>query len=250
MKAPKRLLVPALVATLTACATLMPDRPPEQNAEFRLDRGLSALQAGLFAEGFEDLAWVYSHCSGRQAGSQALNALAALELDPRNRAARPAVGAELLGRVIQDPGAPDWVRPLAATAFLAGLALGAPHPGEDAATGEDHGDHEARPGEPVRDLEADAELPGHPGLGVPAAGAARSGTAYGCGPTVAAEEWVAPALPTLTGPSMVELLENAHQRRAVAVASADTLRKELALVKAQLESTRAELERIRETLKP
>lgn len=253
MKAPKRLLVPALVATLAACATLLPERPPEQNAQLRLDRGLSALQAGLFTEGFDDLAWVYSHCAGRQAGSHALAALAGIELDPRNRLARPALGTELLGKLIQDPAAPDWVRPLAESAFLAGLALGAPHPGGDTAAAMDHEDHEedhdvgvaeGLDAEPHAEPETAADRrPLHDPVGA-------TGMVFGCGPAVDAEGWAPPALPALTGPSMAELLANAHQKREVAVSRADTLQKELATVREELQTTRAELERIRETLKP
>lgn len=128
MRSPILLLVLSLVALAAGCAALTPAPPPEQNAELRLDRGLAALEAGRYTRAFDDLAWVYTHCAGRAAGGHALVALAALELDPRNLAARPDVGTELLGRVIRDPGTPDWLRPMAETAFLTGLALGAPHP--------------------------------------------------------------------------------------------------------------------------
>lgn len=245
MKAPIRLLIPALAATLAACATLMPDRPPEQNAQLRLDRGLDALEAGLFSEAFDDLAWVYSHCSSRQAGVQALTAMAAMELDPRNPAARPALGAELLGQLVQDPGTPAWVRPLSETTFLAALALGAPHPGDEGAAGDEHAhDHGA---DVVMETPVDHEGMEHPAL---ADTAAATGLVFGCGPEVEVEGWDPPTLPTLSGPSMAELLANAHQRRDAATAQADTLQKELAAVKEQLAATREELDRIRETLKP
>lgn len=247
MTAPKRLLIPALVATLAGCAAITPERAPEQNAQHRLDRGLAAIGAGLYAEAFEDLAWVYSHCYGRQAASHALTALAALELDPRNAAARPQLGTELLGQVIQEPGAPGWVRPLAESAFLAALALGAPHP-YGAGSGTEGHDHAGDPG-PLSDSgpHFDDEPRVHPALG---ATIADQGTVYGCGRAVQSEGWVTPTLPTLPGPSMAELLASAQQRRDATVARADTLRQELALVKEQLTATRAELDRIRETLKP
>lgn len=247
MTAPKRLLIPALVATLAGCAAITPGRAPEQDAEQRLDRGLAAIGAGLYAEAFEDLAWVYSRCHGRQAASHALAALAALELDPRNPAARPHLGTELLGQVIQEPGAPLWVRPLAESAFLAALALGAPHP-ESAGPGMDGHDH-AGEQSPMSDSGPYLdERPGvHPALGVTIAD---QGTVYGCGRAVRTEGWVAPVLPALPGPSMAELLASAQQRRDATAARADTLSQELALVKEQLEATRAELDRIRETLKP
>lgn len=242
MTAPIRLLILALVATAAACASLTPERAPQQNAQFRLDRGLSALQSGLYEEAFEDLAWIYSRCSGRRAASRALTALAALELDPRNPVGRPDLGTELLGQVIRDPGASEWVRPLAESALLAVVALGAPHPDTDS-LGAGHAHEEG-------DVEAHAGLEGLSEADVQAETDADAEPVVGCGPMVETEGWVPPMLPTLTGPSMADLLATAHQSRDVAVARSDTLQRELAAVREQLEATRAELDRIRETLKP
>lgn len=270
--APKQLLIVALAGSVTACAALTSDPRPEENAEIRLDRGLFALDAGRYSAAFEDLAWVYDHCSGHQAGSRALLALAALELDPRNAAARPGVGAELLGRVIQDPATTRWVRPLAETAFLESLALGASRPqegdaGENGEPGSVEGaaDTMADTTAPVViDIPAvapiDSATPALEGArdddhaGMPAVLRADTPVASpvrGCGPAVArGAEWTAPRLPELPGPSMAALLATSEARRDSMAATARTLRAELEAVTEQLRLTEEELERIRKTLKP
>ncbi len=244
MKAPTRILLFAVALTTGGCAALAPDRSPERDAQHRLDRGLSALHAGLHAEAFDDLAWVYSQCPSREAGSHALVALAALELDPRNRMARPALATELLGRVIRGPDAPAWIRPLAESTYLTALALGAP--GADDV--HDHGETGA--GDPHADpLIDDDDHPVDPAR-VVAPPAPDAEPVHGCGRIVTAESWVRPALPELPGPSMARLLAEAESKRSVTAARADTLASQLATVTEQLEATRAELERIRKTLKP
>lgn len=261
MKAPKQLLTLALVASAAACAALMVERPPEEDAELRLDRGLFALDAGRYSDAFDDLAWVYSRCAGHQAGSRALIALAALELDGRNPRARPGVGTELLGRVIRDPATARWLRPLAETTFLTSLALGAPRPS----------DREPEPGArddapddpPDRDTAAApdttggaVEEPDQEALRarvLPAAVPAPDGAparVHGCGRAVAAEIETPPALPELPGPSMAVLLMRSEAGRDSLALRADTLQAELAAVREQLQATEDELERIRKTLKP
>lgn len=275
MKSPTLLLLASLVALAAGCAALTRAPPPEQNAELRLDRGLAALEAGHYAQAFDDLAWVYSHCSGRRAGTQALVALAALDLDPRNRAARPAVGAELLGRAILDPGTPNWLRPMAESAFLTALGLGAPHPEghrppEPDVDPEGDVDPEAA-ADPEADVDPDADVDPEAALdpdsavdSVPAVepGADMAGgdmapmaaeAAFGCGPVVALEDGVtrtARTLPTLPGPSMATLLARSEASRDSVAAGAEALRIELATVRQQLAETEAELERIRRTLEP
>lgn len=242
MKPPRQLLVLAAVMAVGGCATLVSERPPEQNAELRLDRGLFALEAGMYSEAFDDLAWVYSHCPSGEAGSRALVALAALELDPRNQMARPALGTELLARLLQTPDAPGWVRPLVETTYLTGLALGAPQPTDTTVAGD------AQAGTPVHDHdEADEEYMDHAAVAPPEPDA---DPVYGCGAKVAVEDWSPSALPTLPGPSMARLLAEAEAKRESTAARADTLRSRLATVTEELEATRAELERIRKTLKP
>lgn len=259
MTAPQRLLTLTFVTAIAGCATLGVARSPDQDADLRLDRGLAALDDGLYRDAFTDLAWVYAQCPDRQAGTRALAGLAALELDGRNPRARPAVGAELVGRMIRDPGVPAWVRPLVETTYLAALALGAPPPEGTEAT---PADEAARPGvEPAATDDPDAEDPAADdrevkGAAVPApvateVAAARSGErAYGCGPAVAIDGWVPPALPTLPGPSMAAMLSRSEGARDSLALRAETLRLELTTVRAQLAATQAELERIRRTLSP
>lgn len=254
MKAPRQLLTLTLATAVTGCAALALEPPPEQNAELRLDRGLSALDAGLYREAFDDLAWVYAHCSEHQAGSHALVALAGLELDARNRAARPEVGTELLGRAIQGPGVPTWLRPLAETTFLTALALGAPHPGtEETEDRERRAGDEAEPGDMAAAVDRAEGTPQRPTEPIPQPSptfAAGTEAVHGCGPRVAVEDWIAPPLPTLPGPSMAALLSRSEAARDSLAARTDSLQRELAAVREQLQVTRAELERIRKTLRP
>ena len=264
MTSPRQLTIFAAALVIGGCAALTPDRPEDRDARHRLDRGLSALEAGAYAEAYDDLAWVYSRCPGQETGSRALMALAALELDPRNRQARPAVGSQFLAEAIQDPGAPRWARPLTETGFLTALALGAPHPdrsappADTAAADTAIADSATVAGSPSRgpDLTrtpaTDADPRGHRVALDPALQGSGDEAlpVYGCGDAVAREGWTPPALPTLPGPSMAALLSSAEAGRDSAMVRADTLQAELARVRDQLAATRAELERIRKTLKP
>ncbi len=108
------------------CAALTPAPPPDRDASLRLAAGFSALETGAHAEAYEELAWVFAHCHGQEAGAQAGAAMAALELDPANPGGRPAVGMELLGDLILDPDTPESLRPLVRTLYTLGLGLGAP----------------------------------------------------------------------------------------------------------------------------
>lgn len=263
MKPPRLMLIIAVATAMGGCASLVPAQP-ELDAQHRLDRGLSALEAGAYPAAFDDLAWVYSNCWGREAATHALLALAALELDPRNERARPSVGTDLLGRAITEPGTPRWARPLVETSFLTALALGAPHPGEpDHARGV-----EAAPGEPAPAERPEDEHPAdehaedeHPAdeehaADEPATTAEAAldppttGSASGCGRTIDAEGWVAPPLPELPGPSMTDLLARAESRRDSLAIRTDFLQRQLDSALEDLQATRAELERIRRTLNP
>lgn len=245
MKAPNSLMVLAVALITGGCAPLMTERPEDMDARQRLDRGLAALDAGAYPAAFDELTWVYSHCPGREAGIQALVALAALELDARNDMARPAVGTELLARVLGDSGTPHWVRPLAETTFLTARALGAPHPDESA----EHDDHDEDDADrvvaPPPPAAANEQLEGIPTATEPA-----TGSAYGCGASVGSDEWVRPALPTLPGPSMAALLTRAEARRDSMAVATEALQRELNVTREQLQATREELERIRKTLQP
>ncbi len=280
MKRATLLLVFAVATGIGGCATLTAKRSEDQNARFRLERGLTALDSGAYTAAFDDLAWVYSQCTGREAAGQALLALAALELDPRNERARPAVGTDLLGRAITGAEAPRWARPLAETSFLTALALGAPHPAPpapsgpmvertDAATGtaalsdattDTAALETGAPGTSATDahrapVSHDPDEPATtaaqalPPRGM-AAGAGGGEAAYGCGPVVEARDTATAVLPELPGPSMAALLSRAESRRDSLTVTTELLQRELISLREQLAATRAELERIRKTLKP
>lgn len=264
MKPPRLMLIIAVATAMGGCASLTPAQP-ELDARHRLDRGLSALEAGAYPAAFDDLAWVYSNCWGREAAVHALLALAALELDPRNERARPSVGTDLLGRAISGPGTPHWARPLVETSFLTALALGAPHPGEPDYARADHARGvEPAPGEPAPDEHPEDELPVDDELPADEEHAAdepattaeaaldppTTGSATGCGQVIDAEGWVAPPLPELPGPSMTDLLARAESRRDSLAIRTDFLQRQLDSALEDLQATRAELERIRRTLNP
>ncbi|MEJ2502718.1 MAG: hypothetical protein P8177_05275 [Gemmatimonadota bacterium] len=277
-----RTKLPAVAAVLAVvgCTTLQTEQPPERNATLRLDRGLEALDAQRYTEAFDDLAWVYTNCPGRETGAHALTALAAIELDPRNPVPRPALAARLLGRLIEHPATPAWVRPMAETSLLTAVALGAPHPdapppaattdsagsatgdgggvaGTDTATAEPRGTTLAA-GESHATAAADSApaagptpaRPPAPAASLPLPGPDERDPVYGCGEAVDTANWTPPALPRLPGPSMADMLLETEASRDALALQVDSLQQELDTVNEQLTATRAELERIRKTLQP
>jgi hypothetical protein len=249
------------------CAALQPAPPPELDASIRLAAGLSAYEEGRYQDAFEELAWVVRGCPDQEAGLHARVTLAALELDPRNRAGRPAVGTELLADLILSPRTPDWVRPAAETTYLLGLALGAPPPGGAAppdtvadpapdtvartpveepaeeAVAEREAEHPTpEPVEPVAETDQARER----GPLVQAGEA----PVYGCGRVLEARADTTLALPTLPGPSMMALLVEAESGRVTAEERIELLERELERVRRELAEARVELERIRRTLRP
>jgi hypothetical protein len=273
-------LVLAIVSA-AGCATLGPP-PPDQDASVRLAAGLAALDAGRYAESFDELVWVLASCPDRQAGLHARVALAALELDPRNPVSRPGVGAELLGELIQSPGTPDWLRPLSATAYLLALGLGAPAAADTAAPADepapapavvDEPHHPVAPevpaapapdtgpvlpaadtrppGEPVREPEDPVQAAGDP---VQAAELTPVVTSrrpvFGCGPLLEKEPEVVAELPVLPGPSLAALLAETERDRDRVEELARAMESELDRLRLELAEARSELERIRRTLRP
>jgi hypothetical protein len=252
----------ALLLSAAGCAALR-TAPPEQNAELRLAQGSAAFDAGRYNDAFDQLAWVYTHCAGREAGFEAALAMAALELDPRHPTGRPEVGMQLLAELILDPTTPDPVRAVTRTTYLLGLGLGArpaaspvSPPGEGAVPpAEAVAPAEAvSPEEAVRP--ADEETP--PPAGLPAQPVADgfrrapigAEPVFGCG-RVLREAGPAPAsLPTLPGPSLAAMLAESEADRAAQAAQAATMLEELNRLRRELTETRAELERIRRTLRP
>lgn len=255
MMRPNHLLVAAVLLGLGACSALQPAEPLERDATYRLDRGLLALEGGKYREAFDDLAWVEAHCAGHVRGGEALVALAALELDPRNRGNRASLGTDLLGRVLRQPASPDWVRPLVETAYLMALSLGAPPApdlmGAEAPLGDTLTEPTDTAAEPRADTTAAvlddvaADRVPAPELLDPA-----DTPAHGCGARIAAEAWASPRLPQLPGPALASLLAEAETSRSAAAARADSVGRELSSVAQRLAETEAELERIRKTLQP
>jgi hypothetical protein len=246
----------ALLLSATGCAALR-TAPPGQDAELRIAQGLAAFDAGQYNDAFDHLAWVYTHCSGREAGLEAALAMAALELDPRHPTGRPEVGMQLLAELILDPTTPDPVRPVVRTTYLLGLGLGArPAANHVSPTGEESvppAEAES-PAGAVRP--ADEETPPPARQPVPPVDdgfrQARIGAdpVFGCG-WVLREASPAPAeLPTLPGPSLAAMLAEAEADRAAQAAQAATTLEELTRLRRELTETRAELERIRRTLRP
>ena len=251
MMPPRHLLVFAALLTLSACAALRTEPPIERDAGYRLDRGLAALEAGEYADAFQELAWVYTHCPDHSRGAEALVAMAAMELDPRNDAARPGVATDLLGRVIREATSPGFVRPLAESAYLMARTLGAPAAPSWVAP------ESTGAAAPAGQVVADSAVPAVPGAaGGPVTGVAdilgspAGEPAHGCGARIAREGWVAPRLPDLPGPSLVSQLATAEQAREASSAEVARLRAELQAAQQRLAETEAELERIRQTLKP
>ena len=255
------LLTLSLTLAIGGCTFLQEELPPEQNAALRLEQGLAALDAGLYSEAFDDLAWVYSRCPRHEAGHQALAALAALELDPRNDLGRPDLGTQLLGELVQRPGTAEWVRPMAETTYLMALVLGAPPAGGKRGGSADPGaaggnqvgaqDTMAAGDESLAGAEISARpraLPGWDGESSPREQAYDS--AYGCGQLIDRPDRSPEPLPQLDGPSLVALLASAESQRDAAVQRADTLEAALATARQELAETRTELERIRKTLQP
>lgn len=257
MMRPMHLLVAAVLVGVGACSALRPAAPLDRDATYRLDRGLAALTAERYREAFDDLEWVRTHCVGRVRGAEAILALAALELDPRNTSGREDIGTDLLAEALRSPSTADWARPLTETTYLLALSLGAA-PAEDLAPAGDRAadrDTAAAGAEEPADSAAEPARTAVPAAAVMVTGAERPETASvvtarGCGPAVSPATWAAPRLPTLPGPPLVAQLSAAEAASAEASARADALTGEVARLRQRLEETEAELERIRKTLKP
>jgi hypothetical protein len=269
----------ALMLLVGGCAALRPSPPPERDAELRLAQGLHALRAGEYAGAYDRLAWVMAHCPGREAGVKAQVAVAALELDPRHAGGRPELGLEILSDLILEPHAHDWLRPLARTTYLLALGLGAGEtappttatvddadpedPTETPAPTEDPEDlvdpteapdpeEAATPDEPV-EVPQDTVVPAveprdtvRPDTTILFA----TGPIYGCGQPVQVRIAADAELPRLPGPSLAAMLGAAEAERDAEAARAATLLTELNAARRELAETRAELERIRRTLRP
>jgi tetratricopeptide (TPR) repeat protein len=112
-----------IAGLLVSCATLK--APFESSAEERFNQGLEALARGEYPVAYGHLSWVAEHHSHEKYGQQALLALAAMELDPRNQSRRIEVGADMAANYLRLPEKPLWTQPVAQTLYLLSLELGA-----------------------------------------------------------------------------------------------------------------------------
>jgi hypothetical protein len=97
----------------------------KSDAMDRFESGLRALANGDYLAAHTDLAWVAQHYGNEDTGQRALLILAAMEMDPRNPARRPAVAADLAASFLRLPERELWVDPIAQTLYLQALELGA-----------------------------------------------------------------------------------------------------------------------------
>jgi hypothetical protein len=113
----------AIAGLLSGCATLR--APFESRGEERLEQGLEALARGDYRTAHEHLSWVVQYDADDKHGQQAMLALAALEMDPRNPARRIGAGADVAAAYIGLQDKPAWTLPVAQTLYLLSLELGA-----------------------------------------------------------------------------------------------------------------------------
>jgi hypothetical protein len=108
---------------LPACATL--STYFDSRADQRLAVGIAAFQRGDYVTANEELGWVVERYGSEEIGRQALLAVAAVEMDPRNPQRRLALGAELIGSYLRLEEQPEWVVPAAQTLYLMSMEMGA-----------------------------------------------------------------------------------------------------------------------------
>jgi hypothetical protein len=113
----------ALVGLLTGCATLR--EPFQDDGEERLEAALAALARGDYRTAHDGLSAVAQQFPNDDEGRQAVLALAALELDPRNPGRRIAMGADVAANYLRMADNDAWTQPIAQTLYLLGLELGA-----------------------------------------------------------------------------------------------------------------------------
>lgn len=115
--------VGAFALLAAACATFNPFF--ETRGESRFERGMQALERGDYPQASQDLGWVATNHADEPIGRQALLAVSALEMDPRNPKRRLALGADLTQAYLLNRGSEEWTLPVARTLHLLALELGA-----------------------------------------------------------------------------------------------------------------------------
>lgn len=94
-------------------------------SQTRLERAVSLVELGAFAEAEARLRALASRCESGEEGRQALLLLSALQLDPRNLAATPDSAALLAARYLYLVDLDPVERPVAESLYLLALDLGA-----------------------------------------------------------------------------------------------------------------------------
>lgn len=118
-----RLMIAIAALVVAGCGAVARSGAPDPNARLRL--GLTALANQDRSVAREHLEWVYRNHTAEPVGHQALLALIASELDPRNPARSLWASADLAAQLIHAPGAPEWTVPLGHTLYLVAIELGA-----------------------------------------------------------------------------------------------------------------------------
>lgn len=115
-------LVAAAAYMTVGCATVRSVwQTPDED---RFKAGVRALAGGDYAKAHAELRWVAQHYANEDPGQRAMLILAAVELDARNPARRPEVGADLAATYLRLPDRDDWLDGIAQSLYLVGLELG------------------------------------------------------------------------------------------------------------------------------
>ncbi|MGH7570834.1 MAG: hypothetical protein ACREMK_03185 [Gemmatimonadota bacterium] len=109
-----------LLLILSACASAGGRNSPGAG----LDAGALALRQAEFEAARERLVSVRQICGEARLGRQALLLLSAMELDPRNPAGDPDLGATYAALYLARPETFPWTRPVAEQLYLQALRLG------------------------------------------------------------------------------------------------------------------------------
>jgi chemotaxis protein histidine kinase CheA len=115
---------PVIALTVAAGCASLPGIE-RLDPEDQLTQALAALERQDFTSAYNQFTQVYERHWNEPVGQRALLAMAAVEMDPRNRERRLYVGADLAARSLQLPDAPAWSIPVSQTLYLLAAELGA-----------------------------------------------------------------------------------------------------------------------------